>query len=439
MSIPTYKQWTQDTTLNMLKPRSSQLKAVDTAIQQYETMKTPDNLFRIKNAFEDWKRSKGAQWERSERNGKRALTSLNSELNRVADYRTYQITHFSMEELKALAFVATQRKQVIQSIFENKQVSFKAAKLKEKVEEAKQKITQSSKQAASFIASRGKSAPSKPSAGPSTSDLLRKKMEEMVKSFFGVSGLDQLGGLSTFILNILGECALSVPPVVGHIKDGYDLFTGWAKVGSALYEQYSISDCKYAIDTGAPSAAFDGLQRCLVDETKNQAIGATNATTSFAMKTGLAFLDGGAISGPVVGAVSALADFTHQLYLLGMEWRATKGVNLALNSGELDIRLFRIYPLMGCYLLICGTLSDLIPIESFGTPGWTDYITNMKKTAFDDIYKSATTLVEASPWEIQGLPKRPVGTSAGIFSEAMRAFSTASPLAGLKDLMGLRP
>ncbi|HTW59891.1 MAG TPA: hypothetical protein VMD99_17315 [Terriglobales bacterium] len=436
--IPTYKQWVQDTSLNVLKPRSSQLKAVDTAIQQYETMKTQDNLFRIKNAFEDWKRFKGPQWERSERNGKRALTLLNTELNRVADYRTYQITHFSLEELSALAFVARQRKQVIASIFENKKVSFKAAKLKEKVAEAKQKITTTSKQAATYIASRGKTAPPKAATGFSTSDVLRKKMDEMVKSFFGVDGLEQLGDLSGFILDILSECALSVPPVVGHIKDGYDLFTGWAKVGASLYEQFNISDRKYSIDTGAPSAAFDGLHRCLVDETKNQAIGATNATTSFALKTGLAFVDGGAISGPVVGAVSALADFSHQLYLLGMEWRATKGVNRALSNGDLDIRLFKIYPLMGCYLLICGTLSDLIPIDSFGTPGWTDYITNMKKNAFDDIYKSATHLVEASPWEIMGLPKRPVGTSAGIFSEVKRAFSTVSPLSGLQDLMGLR-
>jgi hypothetical protein len=64
---------------------------------------------------------------------------------------------------------------------------------------------------------------------------------------------------------------------------------------------------------------------------------------------------------------------------LGIEWKATKAINKALDAGELDIRLFRTYPLMGCYLLVSATLSDLIPVDSFGTPGWMDYIENLKQ------------------------------------------------------------
>ena len=75
----------------------------------------------------------------------------------------------------------------------------------------------------------------------------------MVKTMFSVDGLDTLGSLGGFITTILGQCAVSIPPVVGHIKDGYDLFTGWAKVGSDLYQQYNISERGYAIDTGAPT------------------------------------------------------------------------------------------------------------------------------------------------------------------------------------------
>jgi hypothetical protein len=183
-------------------------------------------------------------------------------------------------------------------------------------------------------------------------------------------------------MTIPGQCAVSIPPVVGHIKDGYDLFTGWAKVGADLYQQYNISERGYAIDTGVPTAAFSALNSCLEDETKNDAISATRATTSFALKTGLVFVDGGAISGPVVGAANALADFSHQIYLLASEWKATKAINEALTSGQLDIRLFRSYPLMGCYFLVSATLSDLIPIDCFGSPGWMDYIENLHKHGF---------------------------------------------------------
>jgi hypothetical protein len=99
--------------------------------------------------------------------------------------------------------------------------------------------------------------------------------------------------------------------------------------------------------------------------------------------------------------------------------------------------LFRTYPLMGCYFLVSATLSDLIPIDSFGSPGWMDYIENLHKYGFEQIYKSSIDLIEKSPWEIQGLPKRPKGTSAGIFTEVKRIFSTVSPLGDLKDLKDL--
>jgi hypothetical protein len=104
------------------------LKAVDDAIQQYEKNKSEKDLWRIKNAFEDWKREQGIGWESSVRNRARAVTNLNSALDKAADYRTYQITHFTIPELVALSVVAKERKKAIIKIFEGKEVNFKAAK-----------------------------------------------------------------------------------------------------------------------------------------------------------------------------------------------------------------------------------------------------------------------------------------------------------------------
>ena len=436
MSIPNYQQWLQETGLSVFKPRSSRLKAVDEAILRYQNSRNEKDLWSVRNAFEDWKRQHGPMWETSERNRKKTLTRLNFELQRLADSRNYQVTHFTFQELNALAYAAKERKKVLAGIFADKQVTWKAARLKDALTAAGKKVVSTSKEAQQFVAGKAKGAAVQP-AGPPAADMVRHKVEEMVKSFFGVSGLEELGSLGGFILSLLGQFSVSVPPLVGSIKNGYDLFTGWAKVGADLYARHNISDRSYAIETGVPAQAFQALQRCLAEETKNQAVSATTATAAFALRTGLTFVDGGAISGPVVGAVTALADFAHALYLLAVEWRATQAVNRALQSGELDIRLFQDYPLMGCYLLVSATLSDLIPVECFGTPGWMDAVENLKRQAFDRIYSSAADLIEKSPWEIQGLPKRPQGTSCGAFAEARRLFSTVSPLAGLKELGAL--
>lgn len=69
---------------------------------------------------------------------------------------------------------------------------------------------------------------------------------------------------------------------------------------------------------------------------------------------------------------------------------------------------------MGCYLLLSATLSDRIPVDCFGTPGWTDYIVNLKKTGSDNIYNATTELIDASPWEMTGLPKRPQKTGGNL-------------------------
>ena len=423
MLIPSSQQWLNDTSLGVFRPRSAQMKAIDEAIKRYEHARTQENLWKIKNALEDWKRAKGVVWTASDRNRGGASARLDQLVSAV-DPRMFQLTggRFTMEELKALAYVASERKKVIERLFDGKEVTFRNSPqgIKQAVIDAGETVKQKCAEAEGWLKGTGKKSVLSPA------DMAKQKLEEMAKSFFSVDTLDSLGGLTALILNITEKCGVSVAPVVGHIKDGYDLFTGWAKAGAALHEQHSISQCRYAIDTGVPAAAFSALKACLVEETRMEAASAGIATTSFALKTGLAFVDGGAISGPVVGAANAVAALSLQLYYLATEYKATKGINNALRAGELDIRLFRTYPLMGCYMLTSATFSDLIPIDNFGTPGWMDYVENLKKRSFDGIYEASNALIDSSPWEIKGLPKRPVGGAGlqtGMFS-AVKEFGS---------------
>jgi hypothetical protein len=400
MPIPTLQTWLTETKLGTMKPRSSQLKAVDDAIAQYEKQRNETNLFKIKNTFEDWKRLKGAGWKTSDRNRGGAMARLEQELAKSADYRTHQLTggRFTMKELEALAYMASERKKVIANVFRDKEVTFRLSK--ESLNDSAARLQTKCEEAKKFLQGKSKST-------LSPAETAQKKLTEMAKAMFDVDTLESAGKIGGLVIDIIAKCGVSVAPVVGHIKDGYDLFTGWAKAAAALHEQYSVSNCHYVIDTGAPAAAFQGVKACLVAQTKKEATSASIATTSFALKTGLAFADGGAISGPVVGAANAMASLSLQLYYLSTEYRATKAINQALSDGRLDVTLFRTYPLMGAYLMVSATFSDLIPIENFGTPGWMDYVENLKKRSFDGIYDSAAGLIKDSPWEIKGLPKRP--------------------------------
>ena len=462
MSIPTYEQWKQATSLGILKPRSAPLESLDAAIEKYNRARTQDNLWAIKNAFEDWKRSKGAQWQQSDRNKNGAMTKLAAEVDRL-DARAYQITRMSLAELKALEFVKAERTKTIQKLFLDvhgnaKPVVFKASNLQHAVTQAANNVKAKSAAAVQSMQNKFSSQPRtvKPfvvtgmgtspggggmgtnlGSGRTAKDILQAKLNELVKKFFEVDSISMLGPLASVILSIVAECSASAAPVIGHIKDGVSAVSDWIDVGVGCYHKSSVSRCRYTIELGAPTAAFAALEELLKDEVKQAGVSAGISTTSFAVKTGMFFVDGGSISGPVTGAVAALAEVAHRLFLLCMEHRATEDANRALKAGKLDITLFETYPLMGCYLLNCATLSDIIPISCFATPGWMDYIEKMKKGAIDNILKRSEELIDKSPWEIKDMPKRPEGSSGGLFSEALRYGKMASPLTDLADLKDL--
>ena len=462
MNIPTYEQWKKDTTLGITKPRSKVLQALDAAIEKYNKAKNQDNLWAIKNAFEDWKRSKGPAWDRSERNKNNVITKLAFQLDQL-DYRTYQITHMSIEELRALEYMKSERTQGHHETLPGRERpcetrGAQGSESAESLDESARRRENQIRRGVAVLKSKFSSQPAAPKpfvvTGMGTApgggamgvnlgknqtvkDMIQAKLQEMVQKFFEVDSIALLGPLTSLVLTVVAECAASAAPVIGHIKDGIAVVDDWVDVGLGLYHQNTISRCSYSIELGAPAAAFAALEKLLKDQTQHSAISAGINTTSFAAKTGLLFADGGAISGPVVGAVNALAQIAHTLYLLGMEYRATKDANAALAAGHLDITLFETYPLMGCYLLNCATLSDIIPIKCFATPGWKDYIEHMKKGAIDNILKQSSALIDKSPWEIKDMPKRPVGSSGGLVSEGKRYEGFASPLSGIAGLASI--
>jgi hypothetical protein len=235
----------------------------------------------------------------------------------------------------------------------------------------------------------------------------------MISDFFDVmiSSLDQLAGalagIGEYLLGVITDLIGTIIPFVGHLMDAKGMIVGWGKVAKMSYGRYDIGKRAYAIDFGTPKAAFAALETCMDQELVQQSLMATNATLTFAAKTGAAFADGGAATGTAIGIVSALAEFARQLYQLAAEWKATKKVKEALrNPAGLDLTVFKTYPLMGCYMLTSATLSDIIPIECFGVPGWMDAIEKSKKDDVDKILKKAEKLISASPFEFTNLPKR---------------------------------
>jgi len=75
--VMSYEEWMRDTKRGLFTPRSSELGAIDTALQEYDTGgKTRRKLIDLKTALDAWIRKKGAGWKDSTRNKTGTLETL---------------------------------------------------------------------------------------------------------------------------------------------------------------------------------------------------------------------------------------------------------------------------------------------------------------------------------------------------------------------------
>ena len=254
MAIPTYAQW-----MTGHQPEHSQ--AAELAAQggrrshrRYEGTRSEKELWGIKNAFEDWKRYKGPAWERSERNTRRGHHPAEpraAEGRRFADVPDHALFDGGTDGAGA----RRQGAQAGARRCSGQEGELKAVnKVRNNSWRRGQKVKETSARQAPgwFRAARtSRLLRRSPKAGRPRISCARKcsTWPRRISAWPGSScwaiwarGAEDSGGMRG-----------GVPPVVGHIKDGYDLFTGWAKVGADMYQQYNISERHYVIDTGVPS------------------------------------------------------------------------------------------------------------------------------------------------------------------------------------------
>lgn len=78
---------------------------------------------------------------------------------------------------------------------------------------------------------------------------------------------------------------------------------------------------------------------------------------------------------------------------------------LLMDDSKLDLGIFEAQPLLGCYMLCCSTLSDILNMTAveFGLRGWMDDVEYIKKKQIDPIRRDAKQFIDSSVWQVKGL------------------------------------
>lgn len=212
----------------------------------------------------------------------------------------------------------------------------------------------------------------------------------------------------------MSQLAGSVMPIISNITSGAKLLVAWGKVGLAKYREYDASTHSHVLMPGEMAAAFKALNELLERNVTSETVQASIQTADFTARTAASFVDFGAVSGTMIGVVSTLGKLVHKLYLLGREYSESRAANRLLgNPKNLSYRMFQTYPLLGCYMLVCSDLSEIIALSRveqlergipFGAAGWMDDVEYIKKTHVDPLLERATSVIYKSPFVIPNMP-----------------------------------
>ncbi|MEO7084035.1 MAG: hypothetical protein ABI442_01050 [Gemmatimonadaceae bacterium] len=414
--IPSYEQWMKDT-YSLTSSRSDYLKLLDESLKTYNLAKTPDTKAKLKAALDRWRfeqSKEGKDWKKSVRNQKGAVTNLYRAVNDLDKRR------LSPEELETLKYIAAAQNMAFVKQFAFADVKFKSNTLMGIAQGAGstlQKFKTGASSAASG-ASTAKSAYSTgkklseigktgassvaSSTGSSDSSMIRSKVAELLRTICADLDADQV--LSALHLGDVASFSADVAPLVGIISSGGKAVVAWIQVARRAHMAYDFEDRRHAFQPGDPSAAFDALLTLLDREIASLAAHAATKTVAFTGKALAAAGDFGAVSGPILGLLELLAKILQTVLEYVRDITECRKASLLLKTGPLDLSLFVVCPILGCYFLVIQDHSTIInfAVGDYGTPNFVFDVEQLVKK-IDPVLSKARTYIDESRLEIPGM------------------------------------
>ena len=444
MPITSHAAWMRDT-YSLTSPRSAFLKKVDAALASHERGPTAGNRKDLVDALDRWRfeqSKQGKDWRNSVRNQKGAVTALHRELTGV-DKR-----NLTREDLEAMDFIARAQAMALMRQFDGKKLQFKSNTLigiKNSGASAWQRFKTGASSVGSGASTVGQGAyavskiasgakvlhdagavGAKAASSESTLKILAK-IKEMCAEL--CPGLDPSKVFTDLGLGSVETFSVQLAPFVGAISSGGAAIVGWIGVIRKEYARIDMVKNRYVIARGDPMAAFNGMIELLDREINAQLIRASVKTAGFTGKAAGAFADFGAVTGPVIGLLELLAEVVQMVIEYVRDYKECQVANELLRLGALNLDLFTVCPILGCYFLVIQDHSTIInmAVGQYGTPNWMFDVEKMVGKLHPMLEKSRM-LIKLSRLEIPGIEQ-----SKGL---AVANYSVATGLGKVSGLPG---
>ncbi|HMP16132.1 MAG TPA: hypothetical protein PKD72_03845 [Gemmatales bacterium] len=425
-----YETWMQLTELKF-KPRSKQLRSIDKALKTYHQAKTDQNLKKLKLALHHWKMYKGFDgaaglpaWRTSERNQKKAVETLDSQINETPNLQASavladlaELPFYGLEiyaEDQARQAIKQAREEALTNLFQGRKMVINKTGLASTLFFTKRKIDKAKSEG-----SKAASAASAAVTGPirqQAMQLVREMLDEVLREFPLEVVQEALKTLSEMIPDFLGEIAGAVAPYLSVATSGAKAVKNTAVAIKKEYDWVKTENHLEAFSSGDAFAAAEAIRKMIARDRNHAGRLAGIYGVDAAVKSAAIIADAAAYGAPTVSAVvtplqgfaTAMAVLSLQIYLIGRDFYEKHKANKILSSADeiaITPKLFQAHPLTGCYFVACTNTSDIINflVEDIGGYGWKLDVENIVKLHIHPMQTTAREYIADARFVIEGL------------------------------------
>ena len=220
----------------------------------------------------------------------------------------------------------------------------------------------------------------------------------------GVDNIQEIAGVisAEATTNLITE----VTPILGVVTSSAKLAKAGKQVAEDGYHLYKSKEYRTGFGSGDPVTAAEAVTTIIKRDLSVHSIDLGQQAVATGGKIAGLFADLGTGTNVAIGLTSALATLGLKLYVLGQEIADMRAGNKRLEKPDsLDLSVFGVCPILGCYLLTCSDTSQVgnFFVAEIGLPGWQDRIEAMKKTKMDPMLKIAKKAISDSRLQLEGL------------------------------------
>ncbi|MCG8636560.1 MAG: hypothetical protein MI863_22190 [Desulfobacterales bacterium] len=407
--IMKYSTWMELTKGSFKKPRSKELKKLDKAVDNYHRKKGSETALKeLDTAFNTWCKKAGEhRLKQSLRNRYGAVSQMGRQIAEAKSHAPFVFIDKELQE--AIDFMESEQIRLNRMVFFGARVVLKSKAFEDTAKE----VQENAEELKSNLEELTGSDLSLPVDTPL--DTLKETISQDVGELFG----GELGTVMQFIgeesyKTMAEDIITGMIPIYAQLKAGAEMVKAWTDVARKQYKIHDIDKKSDIVNAKDPAAALAAIVRLLKRERTVLVKDATAATANFASSVTTAALDGGTVSGAVVGTATAVANLVQSIVTFVRDIKEMNYANALLAKGVTHLGIFEACPLLGCYLFCpenagfqYSAFSGLIrqSFTSWGTEGYTRQLEYEITKKLGTIKEEASRIMEESRMTVVGIGK----------------------------------